>query len=54
MATGLGEASGMNDVPEQAAGSRKHPEMAAYQALSEAAFAKHPDTTTLPLPIAAE
>lgn len=54
MAAGLEEASGMNDVQERNAGSRKHPEMAAYQALSEAAFARHPDTTTLPLPIARE
>mgnify|MGYP001627209116 CR=1 FL=1 len=54
MAAGLGEACDMNDVQQGSAGSRKHPEMAAYQALSEAAFAKHPDTTTLPLPIARE
>ncbi|WP_439576474.1 alpha/beta hydrolase [Elioraea sp.] len=44
----------MNDVQQGATGPRKHPEMVAYQAASEAAFAKYPDTTTLPLPIARE
>ncbi|WP_337875842.1 alpha/beta hydrolase [Elioraea sp.] len=44
----------MDDVPRHGRGPQKHPEMAAYQALSEAAFARYPDTTTLPLPIARE
>ena len=54
MAAASGDASRLNDGPEHGARSRKHPEMAAYQALSEAAFARYPDTTTLPLPIARE
>lgn len=51
---GLGEDFAMNEMNRGGGRPQKHPEMAAYQALSDAAFAKHPDTTTLPLPIARE
>lgn len=54
MSPGLLEDFAMSDIGQGGGGPQKHPEMAAYQALSEAAFAKYPDTTTLPLPIARE